>query len=557
MAKSGKKEKKTLNKEVLSYCNFSGIDKSAKIVNLTKLSERVSASNTKDNNRISQMATKVFNDVCEKKKYGKNCESTPASKFNSVRQSPKENCRDFDPIEEVVQQKSELEGIVKCIKSKFTQNSVPFTTTADMYKIGKLLGKGAFGKVHLGVHKLTGKLVAIKSIKKEFLNDQHSKKKVMQEFSILMQLNHESIITLYETFESTKHILFVIELCSGGDLLNYVRKRRKLKENYAKYIFKQVIEGLAYCHQHNILHRDIKPDNILINGRGRIKICDFGVSKAVIQEERMHEQCGTPAYIAPEILKGEGYDGFTSDIWSAGVMLYAMLYGTVPFKGNSMHDLHSLIMKGKYHLKEDVSTEARDLVTAMLTIIPEDRITISGILTHSWMQKIEAHLEMFTEGEKQSIMREYDYKNRNKDESEREFTEQNIDSTMNDLTHNASTKSIILAPFNSTVDKMESSNAVNAIPKKNCIKFKGKVKDIDRQYEKNNNYELDNGVCNKFLRSESSSGSSLGDSFKCESVPKENSKLFSSIIHNDNDAVSPVGGQNIVTSLENIGKSLI
>ena len=103
-----------------------------------------------------------------------------------------------------------------------------------------MLGKGAFGKVNLGVHKLTGKFVAIKSLNKELLTDEHSKKKVMKEVSILQQLRHQSVIRLYETFESKKHILFVIELCTGGDLLTYVRKRRKLKEKIAKNIFKQV-----------------------------------------------------------------------------------------------------------------------------------------------------------------------------------------------------------------------------------------------------------------------------------------------------------------------------
>ena len=208
-------------------------------------------------------------------------------------------------------------------------------------------------------------MVAIKSINKEFLTDETSKKKVMQEYAILKQIRHTSIVRLYETFESSKHILFVIELCSGGDLLNYVRKRRRLKENIAKFVFKQILDGLNYCHSKNILHRDIKLDNILLNSEGEIKIGDFGVSKVVKNGERMTEQCGTPAYIAPEILKDKGYEGFTVDIWSAGgnkylkliiiVVLFAMLYGTVPFKANNMHDLHKLILKAKYSLKDDIS----------------------------------------------------------------------------------------------------------------------------------------------------------------------------------------------------------
>lgn len=153
---------------------------------------------------------------------------------------------------------------------------------------------------------------------------------------------------MYEYFETTKHILFVIQLSLGGDLLNYVRKRRQLKEDVAKSVFRQLVEGLRYCHSKNILHRDIKLDNILLSEEGQVKICDFGVSKIVRPGEKMTEQCGTPAYIAPEILMDKGYKGFMADIWSAGVVLYAMLYGTVPFKANNMRELQEMIVEGKY-----------------------------------------------------------------------------------------------------------------------------------------------------------------------------------------------------------------
>lgn len=161
----------------------------------------------------------------------------------------------------------------------------------------------------------------------------------MQEVVILKKTRHRNIVRLYEFFETQKHILFVIELCAGGDLLNYVRKRRKLKEDVAKCIFKQIIMALGYCHSKSILHRDIKLDNILLDSNGEVKICDFGVSKIVKKDEIITEQCGTPAYIAPEILRDRGYTGFAVDIWSAGVVLYAMLFGTVPFKAGNMSDL--------------------------------------------------------------------------------------------------------------------------------------------------------------------------------------------------------------------------
>lgn len=152
-----------------------------------------------------------------------------------------------------------------------------------------MLGRGAFGKVSLGMHKLTRKLIAIKSINKEYLSEEKQKNKVMHEVSILLKMRHQSVVKLFETFETSRHILLVMELCAGGDLLNYVRKRKKLSEDCAKVLFKQIIEGLGYIHSKGILHRDIKLDNILLDGKGQVKIADFGVSKIVKKGEVMRE----------------------------------------------------------------------------------------------------------------------------------------------------------------------------------------------------------------------------------------------------------------------------
>jgi serine/threonine protein kinase len=146
-----------------------------------------------------------------------------------------------------------------------------------------------------------------------------------------------------------------MEYVCCGDLLSFVRKRSKLNETTAKFIFRQIIEALQIIHSHNIVHRDIKLDNILIDLQNNIKICDFGVSKQIRKCDVMHDQCGTPAYISPEILKNQGYEGFGVDVWSAGVVLYAMLSGTVPFKANNMNDLHKMIIRGNYPHIKDIS----------------------------------------------------------------------------------------------------------------------------------------------------------------------------------------------------------
>jgi hypothetical protein len=167
--------------------------------------------------------------------------------------------------------KGEIEEIISHI-SKIFDSSKIYKSSLKLYRIGKVLGKGSFGKVNLAMHKLTGKLVAVKSLNKKHLQEKGSLKKVMREIDLHKVLMHPNIIHLYETFETEKHIILVTELCTGGDLLNYVRKRRKLSENVAKFIFKQIIDGLHYIHSKSILHRDIKLDNILLNAEGEIKV---------------------------------------------------------------------------------------------------------------------------------------------------------------------------------------------------------------------------------------------------------------------------------------------
>lgn len=177
-----------------------------------------------------------------------------------------------------------------------------------------------------------------------------------------------------------------MEYISGGDLLTYVKKRNKLSENVSRFIFRQIITSLEYTHMQNIIHRDIKLDNILIDINSCIKICDFGVGKQVkSRKEIMYDQCGTPAYIAPEILKGTGYEGPPVDVWSSGVVLYAMLSGMVPFKATDMNELHNIITKGEYQELEFTSKEVNNLLRGILEVDPKKRLTSEEILNHPWM----------------------------------------------------------------------------------------------------------------------------------------------------------------------------
>ncbi len=393
------------------------------------------------------------------------------------------------------------------IKEYFNKNGIYPSTKMKFYKYGRLLGKGAFGKVNLSLHTLTGRLVAIKSINKSKIITERQKSKIQIETSIMKTLSSSHyIVKFFETYETQKHICIVMEYICAGDLLSYIRKRNKLNEQTAKYIYKQIILGIQHIHNHNIIHRDIKLDNILIDLDNKIKICDFGVSKRINNNDKIYEQCGTPTYIAPEILKGKGYVGYGVDVWSSGVVLYAMLSGTVPFKGNNLKDLHDAIMKGNYKVINDVSNEANHLLKSIFEVDPKKRISIQEILFHPWLIDVQVEnnysYNLFTNTERILLAKSnVDYRNpNNKDDMIENFNIRNLDTDLDNESKNVKTKSFILAPFNSSIEPDNNDESIidnnnkELIIKNNVIKFSVKVKEINRIYELNNNGEIDNGV---------------------------------------------------------------
>ncbi len=390
-------------------------------------------------------------------------------------------------------------------------------TKISFYLFGRLIGRGAFGKVNLGLHILSGRIVAIKSFNKSKLKDEKSKQKIYHEINLMKNLNHNSIVRILETIETSNYILIIMEHINGGDLLSFVKKRTKLNEKTSKIIFKQLIISLKYIHSKGIIHRDIKLDNILIDLNNNIKICDFGVGKNYQNNEKFMDQCGTPAYIAPEILNNEGYEGPPVDIWSSGVVLYAMLSGTVPFKANNINDLHNKIKSGFYNEINDISNDAKNLICKLLEVDPSKRIGINDILTHPWILSCDEDINFnnhlnhnfingsnknsfFTKAEYVLLSKEnLDYRNCNKDDIIENFTMKNL-FTLNDKENkNINTKSNILAPFSSSIIE-ENCNDKSACLcndleiENNVIKFSENVIVLNRQYELNNNGEIDHGI---------------------------------------------------------------
>lgn len=280
---------------------------------------------------------------------------------------------------------SDIDRLRQIIGSHYKLNGSPPTTTLEMYDIGKRIGKGSFGKVHLATHKLTGLKVAIKTIDKDHIRDERSRRKILQEVLSMRQVISPNVVKFFEMFESSRHLMLVIEYSGGGDLLQLIRTRGRLPESEAKIVFRQAVQAVKDCHSAHIIHRDVKLDNILLSeALDCVKLCDFGVSKPWREGQTLNDQCGTPAYIAPEIIADQGYEGPYVDIWSLGVVLYILLNGSIPFKAKTLLELHKLILRGRVVIPRGVSFEAQDLIRGMLRLVPCQRLSLDAVLAHSW-----------------------------------------------------------------------------------------------------------------------------------------------------------------------------
>ena len=400
------------------------------------------------------------------------------------------------------------QNLIKYIKEYFIKYNTYPNSQLSFYEFGRVIGKGAFGKVNLGLQVLTGKIVAIKSFNKNQFKIKNYRNKIYNEINLMKNLRHHSIVKILDTFETNNYILIIMENISGGDLLSFVKKRTKLPEKISKFIFKQLLQTLKFIHNKGIIHRDIKLDNILLDLNNNIKLCDFGVGKIVHPGQLIKDQCGTPAYIAPEIFQNiNGYEGPPVDIWSSGVVLYSMLNGQVPFKADNIIKLHKLIMSGKF--KENVkelSKEVLDLLHCLLEVNPNKRITVDQALGHPWFNNGNNNLEdnkqsLFTKAELILLSKNnIDYKNCEKQEMIENFTLENLNTANFNENKNVNTKSLIFAPFNSSYLSSENNENINnhfeegVDVQNNLIYFDEKAKVLNRQYELNNNGEIDHGI---------------------------------------------------------------
>eukprot|EP00741_Cyanophora_paradoxa_P003575 tig00000093_g3473.t1 len=274
------------------------------------------------------------------------------------------------------------------------------------YAMGDVLGSGSYGKVRVAADRSTGRVVAIKIINKRYLKrirgGEDSIKNEIKNMKYLQSSGkpHPNIVELIEviTKEEKEKIYMVLEMVTGGSvqqLLELAQEKERagrLPQNQARKIFQQLITALDYMHSRGIVHRDIKPTNIMLTPDLRVKISDFGVSerlKATESSDVVTKFSGSPAFLPPEIATGkEGFSGAKIDIWAAGITLFLMLTGKIPFEGNSVGELFDRIAQGQIDIPESVEDpDCRDLLAGMLRYKEEERFTLEQIKTHRWMQK--------------------------------------------------------------------------------------------------------------------------------------------------------------------------
>ena len=487
-------------------------------------------------------------------------------------------------------------SLSKYIRDYYRRYNKYPNTNLNFYLYGRLIGQGAFGKVNIGLNILTGRVVAIKSFNKKSLSTNgDNMKKILSETDLMKKLNHPNVTKILEMFEDDEYILIAMEYINGGNLFSFVKKRRKLSEKTAKFLFKQIILGIKHIHSKKIVHRDIKLENILIDLNNNIKICDFGIGRILKSEKQLlYDKCGTPMYMAPEILlssKTKGYEGYPVDIWSSGISLYIMLSGTLPFnlKNNESSEMsdesnsnsnnielqYSIINKEPKKV-EKISDEARDLLKGLLNKNPKRRLTIEQILNHPWLMDEEKNnnkkknkkYHLFTKAEMIMLSKTYiDYRNGLIEDLKENFTISNLklenkeNPEKNKKLKNITTKSSLLAPYNTLIQNEESLSEDYqdefddlANPKikleNEILVINNKAKEFNLNYELNNNGECDNGM---LINTKTDTISSANNQSQISSRNENEDDLDDNSDNDENEDEHEKKTEKILEEIEKIG----
>ncbi|XP_072958858.1 CBL-interacting protein kinase 24-like [Typha angustifolia] len=256
------------------------------------------------------------------------------------------------------------------------------------YEVGRTIGQGTFAKVRFAVNGETGENVAMKVLAKTTILKHKMVHQIKREISIMKIVRHPNIVRLHEVLASRTKIYIILELITGGELFDKIVHKGKLHEYEARKYFQQLIDAIDYCHSRGVYHRDLKPENLLLDARGNLKVSDFGLSALTQQGVGLlHTTCGTPNYVAPEVLSDQGYYGSSADIWSCGVILYVLMAGYLPFDETDLPTLYRKITAAEFSFPAWFSSGAKSLIQRIIDPNPKTRIQIEEIRKDAWFRR--------------------------------------------------------------------------------------------------------------------------------------------------------------------------
>ncbi|KAI4335450.1 hypothetical protein L6164_014094 [Bauhinia variegata] len=261
-----------------------------------------------------------------------------------------------------------------------------FANNVGKYRLGRTIGEGTFAKVKLGVNSDNGQYVAMKIIDKQMVLKSDLKYQVQREIRTMKLLHHPNIVRIHEVIGTKTKIYIVMEYVAGGQLSDKLSYNRKFDECEARKMFQRLIDAVDYCHNKGVYHRDLKPDNLLLDSNGNLKVSDFGLSTLRKPNDLLTTACGSPCYVAPELLWNKGYHGAAADVWSCGVILFELLAGYLPFDDRNLLSLYKKISRAEYACPPWFTQSQRKLIARILEPNPRKRITILEIVEDAWFQ---------------------------------------------------------------------------------------------------------------------------------------------------------------------------
>ncbi|KAI3904672.1 hypothetical protein MKW98_014852 [Papaver atlanticum] len=261
-----------------------------------------------------------------------------------------------------------------------------YPNTIGRYQLGRTIGEGTFAKVKLAMDIVTRQNVAIKIIDKKMVIENQMMYQIEREISVMKLLHHPNIVRIYEVIATKTRIYIVMEYISGGQVSNKLDYLERLSEGEARKYFQQLIDAVDYCHSRGVYHRDLKPENLLLDSRGNLKVTDFGLGVFQKQGDLLSTACGSPSYVAPEVINHKSYNGASADIWSCGVILYELLAGYLPFEDPNLINLYKKISKADYKFPKWFTESQKKLISKILNPLPTKRMTVSEIREDQWFQ---------------------------------------------------------------------------------------------------------------------------------------------------------------------------